>query len=60
MERMIIISTKERKRIARLFGVSKNYLSEILHYKKNGFKAREIRQYCIGTMHATVMEEKPP
>ena len=22
--------------------------------------AREIRQYCIGTMHAKVMEEKPP
>ena len=59
MERVIIINKRQRKRVIRMFALSKGYLSRILRYKVDSKMAREIRQYCIGTMHAKVMEEAP-
>lgn len=59
MERVILVGKRQRKRVCRMFGVSKGYLSQILHFKKDSMMAREIRTYCIGTLHATMMEEAP-
>lgn len=60
MERIILINKRQRKRVIRMFALSKGYLSRILRYKVDSKMAREIRMYCIGTLHASVLEERPP
>lgn len=58
MERIIILTKKHRKRVCGLFGVSNNYLSEILRFKKNSHKAYTIRDYCVRCLEAKTMEVK--
>lgn len=54
MERFIVINARERKRVRRLFGVSSNYLSEILRFKYNSHKAYAVREYCVRSLGAKV------